>query len=271
MILVGLNHNSSPVEIREKITKKFSDLETAYKTIFINEIDEPGFVISTCNRFEVYLNSSDEEGAHLKLSKFFGEALSTSEIDESVYLKKKEESINHFFMVASSLDSLVIGEPQILGQVKDSYFFFKEKGLLDSFLENLFQEAFKVAKRVRNETDIGASSVSISSVSVDLAKKIFENLNNRTAILIGAGQMAELCAQSLQKEGIKECFFINRTYEHAQELAREYDGIPIRFDKLAEYVENSDIIISSTGASHILVDQISVKKHWQPGDRSLFY
>lgn len=257
--LIGINHESAPVEVREKLDLSRQDPKVYLKTIKSHSNLSGVIVLSTCNRVEIYATAINfEESAHLVkkvLRDFCGDSLDQNILESCLYEKKDREAITHLFRVASSLDSLIIGEPQILGQVKSAYFLALEHKTTDVFLDKIFQKAFSIAKKIRTETKIGALAVSISYAAIELAKKIFENLHDVSAMVIGAGEMAELCALHLNQYSPKQLLFVNRTYSHSARLAQEYKGLPVEFDSFEKYLPDCDVVIVSTGASQYIVDK----------------
>jgi glutamyl-tRNA reductase len=248
--LIGVNHNSAPLDVRERLAISEARLPDAIRTLVKQPGVDEGMVLSTCNRVE--LLTSSREAADLRdfLRSYFG--VSPDTLHSHIYEFKQSEAVRHVFRVASSLDSMVVGESQILGQVKEAYAVARGLGAVHSALEALLSRAFAVAKRVRTETAIGSSSVSISAVAVQLAEKIFGSLRNRTVYVVGAGKMAELAARHLIARGAKNILFTNRTYERAVQLAEAFNGKALPFDQLYETVGRADIVLTSTGASEPL-------------------
>jgi len=248
--LIGVNHNSAPLEVRERLAVSEAQLPEAVRTLVKQPGVEEGMVLSTCNRVE--LLTSTRQSADLRgfLGTYFG--LNAEALNSHIYEFQQREAVRHVFRVASSLDSMVVGEPQILGQVKEAYAVARGLGAIHSALEALLSRAFAVAKRVRSETAIGSSSVSIASVAVELAEKIFGSLENKTVYLVGAGKMAELAARHLMARGAGKLLISNRTHQRAVELADAFGGQAIPFDQLYHMASHADIILTSTGASEPL-------------------
>ncbi|MGZ4896486.1 MAG: glutamyl-tRNA reductase, partial [Candidatus Angelobacter sp.] len=244
--VIGVNHNSAPLEVRERLAVPEAQLPDAIRSLVQQPGVDEGMVLSTCNRVEVV--TSTKQGADLRgfLGSYFG--VSPTALDSHIYEFEQREAVRHVFRVASSLDSMVVGEPQILGQVKEAYAVARGMGAIHSGLEALLSRAFAVAKRVRSETSIGSSSVSVASVAVQLAEKIFGSLEDKTVYLVGAGKMAELAARHLIAHGAKNIVVSNRTHERAVELAEEFGGQAVPFDQLHETSDSADIILTSTGA-----------------------
>jgi glutamyl-tRNA reductase len=245
--LIGVNHNTAPLDVRERLAVSEERLPEVVSTLLKQPGVDEGMVLSTCNRVEML--TSSRQGADLRgfLRSYFG--LGRDKLDTHVYEFEKREAVRHVFRVASSLDSMVVGEPQILGQVKEAYAVARGLGAIHSALEALLSRAFAVAKRVRTETAIGGSTVSIASVAVELAEKIFGSLENKTVFLVGAGKMAELAARHLMARGAGKIMICNRTHERAVELAEGFDGQAVPFDRLHQFADQADIILTSTGAS----------------------
>ncbi|MGO9640628.1 MAG: glutamyl-tRNA reductase, partial [Candidatus Acidiferrales bacterium] len=210
-----------------------------------------GMIVSTCNRVEFIANMKNGTG---DLREFLREYFETdlSPYESHLYEFREDEAIRHIFRVAASLDSMVVGEPQILGQVKEAYATARAVGAVRSQLDQLLTRAFAVAKRVRTETAVGSSSVSIASVAVELAEKIFGNLAGKSVYLVGAGKMSELAARHLLAHGASSLFVANRTYDRAIRLAQKFDGQAIEFSRLYDSCERADIVITSTGSPHFI-------------------
>src|SRR5437899_9322156 len=245
--LIGVNHKSAPVEVRERLALPDSRLADACKRLTEQPGVEECMTRSTCNRVEV-LATTVNGTADLRgfIRQFF--KLDPGEIDSYFYEDREQDMVRHVFRVTSSLDSMVVGEPQILGQVKEAYAVARTAGTVNSQLDSLLTRAFAVAKRVRTETAVGSSAVSVASVAVELAKKIFGSLNGKQVYLVGAGKMSELAARHLLAHGAASIFVANRTYDRASELAAKFKGQAIRFEELYETCDRADIVITSTGA-----------------------
>lgn len=259
IMLLGVNHKTAPVEIRERLA--FTDNPGApYMALQAIAGCEEFCFLSTCNRVEVIFSTSDGEPTERKIREFlFAGSMSYEEAGRYVYLHKGEDAIRHLFRVGASLDSMIVGEPQILGQLKQAFREATERNCTGVILNRLFHKAFSVAKRIRTETAIGSSAVSISFAAVELAKKIFGSLGGKTAMLVGAGEMAELAAQHLVTQGITEVIVANRTFERAVNLARCFNGKPVAFEELVSQLAYIDILISSTGAPNIILTRDQVK------------
>ena len=248
LVLLGVNHNTAPIEVRERLAIAPARLADATRALAHQPGIREALILSTCNRVELLtVQEAAENSAALN---FFYEYLSipATDLQPHLYEFREREAIRHLFRVASSLDSMVVGEPQILGQVKEAYTTGREVGAVASTLEGLLQRAFTVAKRVRTETQIGSSSVSIASVAVDLARKIFDTLEGKTVLLVGAGKMSELAARHLIQQGATSILVANRTQARAEQIAQQFSGSIIPFDQLYAQAARADIVISSTGA-----------------------
>ena len=259
LALYGINHKTAPIDLRERVAISPTGLPEVTRALAAVPGVAECMIVSTCNRVEMLavLNSpnpdtpnADEASADLAgfLNRQFG--LDPALLAPHLYRHTDQDAVRHLFRVAASLDSMVVGEPQILGQVKEAYAVARTAGTIGSELEHLLQATFAAAKRVRTETEIGANSVSIASVAVELARKIFGSLNGRTVFLVGAGKMSELAARHLVQQGAGAILVTNRTQERARQLAEPFNGRVIPFDKLYEAASEADIVISSTGAPH---------------------
>jgi glutamyl-tRNA reductase len=249
LALIGINHKSAPLEVRERVAIAREDLPDVTRALAAVPGVSECMIVSTCNRVEL-LAAVEDPGTHLEpfLSRQFN--LEPALLAPHLYQHYDREAVQHLFRVASSLDSMVVGEPQILGQVKDAFSVARTSGTISAELEHLLQSAFATAKRVRSETHIGANSVSIASVAVELARKIFGSLQGRTVFLVGAGKMSELAARHLVQQGAGAIFVTNRTAERARLLAEPFGARVIPFDQLHEIATEADIVITSTGAPH---------------------
>jgi glutamyl-tRNA reductase len=249
LVLLGINHNTAPIEVRERLAIPAGRLADATRTLLHQPGIHEGLILSTCNRVEL-LTMQEVDAAAPDLPRFLHEyfAVPTATLTPHLYEFREREAVRHLFRVASSLDSMVVGEPQILGQVKESYSIAREVGAVQSNLEPLLQRTFTVAKKIRSETQIGSSSVSIASVAVDLARKIFGSLTGKTVLLVGAGKMSELAARHLIQQGAATLLVANRTQSRAEKLAEEFRGTVIPFDELYSQADRADIVITSTGS-----------------------
>jgi glutamyl-tRNA reductase len=250
--LIGVNHKTAPVEVRERLAIPESRLPEACKKLAEHPGIDEAMILSTCNRVEILANTKNGVGADLRgfIQNYF--QLDGAELNKHLYEYNEREAVRHLFRVAASLDSMVVGEPQILGQVKEAYATARAVGAVRAQLDQLVTRAFAVAKRVRTETAVGSSSVSIASVAVELAKKIFGNLHGKHVYLVGAGKMSELAARHLMAHGCASIFVANRTYDRAVSLAYKFQGQALHFEDLHNTCDRADIVITSTGAPHAI-------------------
>jgi len=255
LVVVGLNHNTAPIHLRECLAFPENKMEDALRKVRILPSVKENMIVSTCNRVEVYAATRQTEEAILDFKHFLSQyhGLPLKEFEKNLYSFMGEEAVKHIFRVASSLDSMVVGEPQILGQIKSAYEMAVESKTSGLILHRLLHRAFHVAKRVRTETKIGDSAVSVSSVAVELAQKIFETLEKKTVLLIGAGEMCELAARHLVSGGVEKVLVTNRTYERAVSLAQEFKGEAIPFDEMSQGLKRVDIVISATDSPQYLI------------------
>jgi glutamyl-tRNA reductase len=274
IILLGLNHKTAPVEIRERLSFSKDEasliLDALKGSASVNEV----VIFSTCNRVEVLMTSDNKADAVETAQKYIAEfkKVSVSEFLDSVYVYEGDEAVRHIFRVASSLDSMMVGEPQILGQIKEAYLNATSRKTSGVILNRLLHRTFFTAKRIRTETRIGDNAVSISYAAVELAKKIFGELEGKKVMLIGAGEMAELAVEHLKKNRVKEIFVANRTFKNGVELAGKFGGNPIKFEEISGFLLTVDIIISSTGSPDMIIKKDQVKQI-MPGrkNRPLFF
>lgn len=245
--LLGVNHKTAPVEVRELLAIPERKLPEALRQLLTLPGVSEGLILSTCNRVEI-LAQTKNGSTDLRdfLSRYFH--LEPRSYEPHLYEYRANDAVRHLFRVAASLDSMVVGEPQILGQVKEAYATARAAGAVQSHLDLLLTRAFAVAKRVRAETAVGSSSVSVASVAVELAGKIFGSLEGKQVCLVGAGKMSELAARHLLAKGAGPIFVANRTYDRAQALAEKFGGRAVRFDDLHRQCEQADIVITSTGS-----------------------
>jgi glutamyl-tRNA reductase len=272
LIVLGINHKTAPLDIREKLV--ISE-HLMGESIQILEDKAPEIkekvILSTCNRMEIYARVTDIKKGVESLKSFLCgyHEIDRETLDKSTYLLVLEDAVEHLFTVTSSLDSMIVGEPQILGQVKGAYNAAKELEATGTILNRLFEQSFTVAKRVRNETGIAENAVSVSYAAVELAKKIFGDLAGKTTLLIGAGEMIELAAKHLVAHGVETVLVANRTYDRAVELATKFNGEAVSFGLLHEELKRCDIVISSTGAPHFVVrkdlaEAVIAERHNKP-------
>jgi glutamyl-tRNA reductase len=261
IILIGANHKTAPVELREKLS--FSDAETltALEFFKLNKDIKESLVFSTCNRTEIlYIPETGEQID--EIIKFISchKKIDISEFKDSLYIYQDDEAIQHLFRVASSLDSMVVGEPQILGQIKQAYMVAVKAGASGVLLNRLMHKTFSIAKKVRKETGIGDNAVSISYAATELANKIFSDLSEKSVMLLGAGEMAELAVEHLISNQVKNIIVANRTFKNAVNLAQKFNGQAVKFEEREDVLKDVDIIISSTGATEYVLTRDQVKR-----------
>jgi len=262
LVLVGINHRTAPVEVREKMNIPEARLPEALSDLLHREGIREGLILSTCNRVEVAASAEQNVEAEPIIHRFLADHhhCDLAPFERFFYRHRQQEVVHHLFRVASSLDSMILGEPQILGQMKQAYTLARQAGALNGTLNEVVNQALAVARRVRRETALGTAAVSVSWAAVELAKKIFGTLEGKTIFVIGAGKMSELAARHLLRSGASAILVSNRTYERAVELAAAFHGTAIRFEQLLDYLNRADIVISSTGAPHFVLskDQAAV-------------
>jgi len=252
--LIGLSHKTAPLEVRECLAPPPETVPRELVRIVALPLVREALMVSTCNRVEV-LAATEDDGGETELSAWLcgGRGQDPQAIAEHLYLYQGADAVRHLFRVASSLDSMVVGEPQILGQIKEAYRVATEAGTTRTILNRLLHKTFQVAKRVRSETNIGGAAVSISFAAVELAKKIFDSLEGLSALVVGAGEMADLAVEHLMTQGVTRVQVANRTLEKAMELARGWGGQAIGLEDLGEVLGEVDIVIASTGSPQAVI------------------
>lgn len=255
IIVLGLSHKTAPVEVREKISFPAAEQVGHLDRLLMYPSIGEAAILSTCNRTELYAVVEDPDLGRNDLAAFLADfgAVKQEELEKHLYCSTLDKAIHHLFRVVSSLDSMVLGEAQIQGQIKEAYALALEAESTGVILNKLFAAALSVGKRARSETAIGESAVSISSVAVELAMNVFEDLKGRTVLIIGAGDMSELTAQALKDNGVNSIVVANRTFDRAEEFARKFGGRAARFDDFPAEMRKADIVISSTGASDFVL------------------
>lgn len=252
IVLVGVNHKTAPVEIRERLAFNDEACAEGLRRLVDGEVVREGLIVSTCNRVEILSATTPEQmdSSAGRLSQFLDTAgqLPAGLLNSYLYRHTDEDAVRHLFRVASSLDSMVVGEPQVLGQVRHAYSVAVEAGTAGRVLNRLVHHTFRVAKRVRSETGIAANAVSISYMAVELGKKIFDSLKGCTVLLIGAGEMAALSARHLVNAGASRVVIVNRTEETARQMADEFGATTMPFERLDQALSEADVVICSTGA-----------------------
>jgi len=261
LIAVGVNHRTAPVDVRERLSVAPARLpETLDELRALDGIDGAA-VLSTCNRVEAIVSASGED----VIEPIVGWLTQRSgtvrvELEKHVYIIRHGDVLKHLFRVASGLDSMIVGEPQIAGQVRSAFLASRECGALDSLLSQVFDQTMRVAKKVRTDTGIGEHAVSVPYAAVELAKKIFGDLHGLQVLLLGAGEMGELTAEHLSAFGLEQIFVANRSYERAVELADRFHGRAVKFEGIEPYLATCDIVIASTAAPHYVIESNHVER-----------
>lgn len=261
LILVGLNHRTAPVDVRERLNIADSKLEETTRSLRELAGVEGAAVLSTCNRVEAVVSTADEDVIAQIVDWMAARATTgRTELERHLYIVRHADVVKHLFRVASGLDSMIVGEPQIGGQVRKAFTTAQQLGTLDTLLTQLYENTFRVAKKVRTETGIGENAVSVPYAAVELAKKIFGDLRGLQVLLLGTGEMGELTAEHLHAQEVKQVFVANRSYERAEELAARFSGAAVRFDAIDEHLTRCDIVIASTAAPHFVIDAEQVTR-----------
>jgi glutamyl-tRNA reductase len=257
IVLVGLNHKTAPIEVRERLAFSDEACAESLQALVDGEAVGEGLIVSTCNRVEVLAaaGTGGGERATARVSDFLcrTRGVPADLFARHLYVHAEEAAVRHVFRVASSLDSMVVGEPQVLGQVRRAYSIAVTAGTAGRVIHKLVHHALRVAKRVRTETGIASSAVSISYTAVELGRKIFGSLEGATVLLVGAGEMAELAAEHLRSAGASRVLVTNRTFETAAKLAQRFGGEAVAFGALADHLAEADIVICSTAAEGYVV------------------
>lgn len=259
ILLLGVNHKTTPLAVREQLAlgKGYAEPLQALRNI---AGCKECYLLSTCNRVEILVIAQEHGQVETKIAELlFGNSVAPEDRRNYLYVYRNHEAVHHLFMVATSLDSMIVGEAQILGQLKEAYRHASQFKCTGPVLNKLLHKSFSVAKRVRSETLIGAAAVSISYAAVELAKKIFGNIENKNVLLIGAGEMAELAAEHLVGQGVRKVVVVNRTLSRAMDLAKRFNGVAASLEELAAQLEQADIVISSTGAPNIILRKQEMK------------
>jgi glutamyl-tRNA reductase len=263
----GLNHNTAPVEIREQVNFSSERLKQALHEIIERELAQEVVILSTCNRSEIYCGIDNDSCDELMKFLAAFHKLSYQELKPHLYIYQQADAIRHLLRVACGLDSMILGEPQILGQIKTAYNAAREINTVGKLLDKLFSYSFSVAKQVRTDTAIGSSPVSVAFAAVRLAQQIFGDLSQNTALLIGAGETIELAARHLHENKLGRMIVANRTIERARQLTKEFAGYAITLEEIPQHLAEADIVISSTASTtHILTanevkQAIKIRKH----------
>ena len=274
LFVAGLSHKNAPVELREQLAVEEDKLRELLHDLQASEVLQEVMLLSTCNRVEVYgvADAPGEARALVFRSLCRHRGLDLGVVEPALYTHLEADAVHHAFRVSASLDSMMLGEPQILGQVKDAFALAQACGTVGPQLHPLFSQAFNVAKRVRTETEIARHAVSVSFAAVELAKKIFDSLSGRAVLLVGAGKMGELASKHLVEQGAFPIYVANRTWARAQELARALSGTAVPWDELLTALGAVDIVVTSTGAPEPVITRAAVSRvmHGRRG-RPLFF
>jgi glutamyl-tRNA reductase len=262
VVIVGVNHKTAPVEVRESLSMDEGTVRESLKILLGECGIKEALVLCTCNRVEIMVYTTAVHQSIDAIKSLLRDRAGKESMvpDEFVYSMVDRDAVRHLFSVASSLDSMVLGEPQILGQVKEAYRISVESKSAGPMLNRVLHHAFRACKRVRTETEIGRHAVSVSYAAVELARNIFESLDNKSILLVGAGEMVELAAQHFVQRGVRRLRVANRTFSRAQELASQFRGEAIPFDALMAHLSDADIVLSCTGASEYVIGSEDVRK-----------
>jgi glutamyl-tRNA reductase len=262
LTVLGMNFRTAPIGLREKVSFTSSGIPPALQRILEQLPESELVLVSTCNRTELYvagIEIADRKGELVRALLTDLQADETGELSQHFYLKTSHEAAEHLIAVVCSLDSMVVGETEILGQVKEAYMLARQEGTVGKILNPLFQTAFRYAKRVHTETDICRGRVSVSSIAVDFACKVFDQLDRKTVMIVGAGETAELALKSLVDKGVNEVLVLNRSFHKGKALAEQHGGRAIQFELLTDYLPGTDIVISSTAAPHCVIHANTVR------------
>jgi glutamyl-tRNA reductase len=269
LLLLGVTHRTAPVELRERLDFASRDLGAAVEALGMRQIANESVVLSTCNRSEVYVAADEIARAREQLVTFLSEYhhVPRSAFTPHLFERQDAEAVHHLYRVASGLDSLVVGEPQVLGQVKEAFAVAADRRAAGPLLNKLFTGSFAVGKRVRTETALGEGAVSVSFAAVQLARKIFGKLRGRRVLVIGAGEMGKLTAQYLQAQGVGEIVITSRTLVHAEALARAVNGRAVPWSELMTALAPADIVITATGSPQPILDRAHIESVMGRGRR----
>ncbi len=261
LILIGLNHRTAPVDVRERLSVSEARLPEVVRSLKDLPNVDGAAVVSTCNRVEAIVSARTEDVIESVVD-WLGDRAGTdrNSIEKHLYILRYADVVKHLFRVASGLDSMIIGEPQIGGQVRKAFHVGQELATLDSLLMQVFENTMRVAKKVRTDTGIGEYAVSVPYAAVELAKKIFGELKGLQVLLLGAGEMGELTAEHLHQQEVKQVFVANRSHQKALELAERFDGTAVQFDSIDEQLAACDIVIASTAAPHYVIEPQQVTR-----------
>ncbi|SFD61331.1 glutamyl-tRNA reductase [Fictibacillus sp. FJAT-27399] len=261
ILVVGLNYKTAPVEIREKVAFNPNEMDQALKALRERKSILECTIVSTCNRTEVYAVVDQIHTGRYYMKSFLAEwfSIDTNELNPFLFIREEEIAVEHLFRVAAGLDSMVLGETQILGQVRDSFLLAQQEGTTGTIFNHLFKQAITLAKRSHSETEIGENAVSVSYAAVELAKKIFGGLEKKDILIVGAGKMGELTAKHLHSNGVASVHVVNRTFEKASELAGRFEGTAHPVEHLTSVLAHADIVITSTGSDSYVITKEMVQ------------
>lgn len=251
LVVVGINHRTAPVEVRERVVFEPGRMPEALRELATLPSVQESLIVSTCNRTEIYCATESGDVALAEWLQHYHQL--GASLHHCLYRHEDMKAVAHAFSVAAGLDSLVLGEPQILGQLKDAYRMAQEAGTTGPMLNRLFQATFSVAKRVRTETEIGANAVSVAYAAVRMARTVFASFENRTALLVGAGDTIALAARHLHADGLRRMIVANRSVDRARELASEFQGFAIGLDEIASHLSEADIVVASTASPNAII------------------
>ncbi|MED1472385.1 glutamyl-tRNA reductase [Bacillus salipaludis] len=273
IIVAGINFKTASIQIRERFTFNKNMLLRAIQTLQNRIGIQECVIVSTCNRTEIYCVVDEINTGRHSIIAFLSDWFNTdqSELENIIYVKESDRAIHHLFRVSCGLNSLVIGETQILGQIKDAFFQSLELSATNKIFNRLFKQAITLAKYVHTHTDIGRNAVSVSYAAVELGKKILHNLSDKTVVILGAGRMGELTAKHLYSNGVKKIIVVNRTIEHASELASRFDGVALGLDQLSTALKDADIVISSLEAKYNIITKQQVQGIFKQRKHPLFF
>lgn len=262
LLITGVSHKTAPVAVRERLAFREETLPAALAELRAQDGVAEALILSTCNRVEIAITTDDRFDPLAIVDAFLAsrKGIDSEELGPHLYRHEGKEAIHHLFRVAASLDSMVVGEPQILGQLKTAFGAAKDCGALCGWMEGLLTRAFSVAKRVRSETGIGQMAVSVSYAAVELARKIFGSLSGRTIMIVGAGKMSELAARHLRRSGASHVFVTNRTHERAVDMAALFQGTPVEYTRFVSMLPEVDIVITSSGAPHYILHKEEMQR-----------
>ncbi|HWC95705.1 MAG TPA: glutamyl-tRNA reductase [Candidatus Sulfopaludibacter sp.] len=262
LLITGVSHKTAPVEVRECLAFREDSLPAALQNLKSRKGVSEAVILSTCNRVEITVTTEDGVDPQAIVDSFISDhkAVSPGDIEPHLYRHEGQEAIHHLFRVAASLDSMVVGEPQILGQLKTAYAAAKNCGSLCGWLDGLLERTFSVAKRVRSETGIGQMAVSVSYAAVELSRKIFGSLSGKTIMIVGAGKMSELAARHLRRSGVSHVFVTNRTHQRAVDMANLFQGTPVEYTRFVSMLPEVDIVITSSGAPHYILHKEEMQR-----------